>query len=102
MPADRVYASGLALIEGEKEKDRGADVIAIMTPNDSHFELASAALAAGFDVICDKPMTNTVDEAGRTALNELYDSLNRLHRLQESELAKALGVQIGFNAHDGD
>ena len=42
------------------------------------------------------------DEAGRTALNELYDSLNRLHRLQESELAKALGVQIGFNAHDGD
>lgn len=65
LAADRVYASGLALIEGEKEKDGGADVIAIMTPNDSHFELASAALAAGFDVICDKPMTNTVDEAER-------------------------------------
>ena len=65
LPADRVYASGLALIEGEKEKDGGADVIAIMTPNDSHFELASAALAAGFDVICDKPMTTTVDEAER-------------------------------------
>ena len=42
------------------------------------------------------------DEAGRASLNELYDSLNRLHRLQESDLAKALGVQIGFNAHDGD
>ena len=65
LPAERVYASGLALIEGEKGKENGADVIAIMTPNDSHFELASAALAAGFDVICDKPMTNTVDEAER-------------------------------------
>ncbi len=48
LPGDRVYASGLALIEGEKDKESGADVIAIMTPNDSHFELASAALAAGF------------------------------------------------------
>ena len=46
LAADRVYASGLALIEGEKGKDGGADVVAIMTPNDSHFELASAALAA--------------------------------------------------------
>ena len=38
-------AAGLALIEGEKGKENGADVIAIMTPNDSHFELASAALS---------------------------------------------------------
>ena len=62
---DRAYASGLALIEGEKGRPDGADVIAIMTPNDSHFELANAAMVAGFDVICDKPMTNTVDEAER-------------------------------------
>lgn len=62
---DRVYASGLALIDGEKMHPSGADVVAIMTPNDSHFELASAALDAGFDVICDKPMTNTLDEAER-------------------------------------
>ena len=62
---ERVYASGLALIAGEQARPDGADVIAIMTPNDSHFELASAALAHGFDVICDKPMTNTLDEAER-------------------------------------
>lgn len=65
LPAERVYASGLALIAGEKARADGAEVIAIMTPNHSHFELASAALAAGFDVICDKPMTNTLDEAER-------------------------------------
>ena len=34
-----------------------------MTPNDSHFEFAFEALTQGFDVICDKPMTNTVLEA---------------------------------------
>jgi predicted dehydrogenase len=65
LAADRVYPSGLALIAGEKANPEGADVIAIMTPNDSHFELASAALVQGFDVICDKPMTNTLDEAER-------------------------------------
>lgn len=62
---ERAYASGLALLQGEKAQALGADVVAIMTPNDSHFEMASAALALGFDVICDKPMTNTVDEAER-------------------------------------
>jgi predicted dehydrogenase len=38
-------------------------VVAIMTPNDSHFEFAFEALTQGFDVICDKPMTNTLLEA---------------------------------------
>ncbi|MBC9252066.1 imelysin [Pseudomonas alcaligenes] len=42
------------------------------------------------------------DEAGRAELNAFYDSLNQLHRLHEGELAKALGIQLGFNAHDGD
>ena len=69
LPPERSYASGDALIEGERAHPAGADVVAIMTPNDSHFALASAALLAGFDVICDKPMTNTLDEAWR--LHEL-------------------------------
>lgn len=42
------------------------------------------------------------DKAGRDQLNAFYDSLDRLHRLHERELAKALGIQLGFNAHDGD
>ncbi|MEO4047622.1 imelysin family protein [Pseudomonas sp. CAU 1711] len=42
------------------------------------------------------------EEAGRAELNAFYDSLDQLHRLQGGELAKALGVQLGFNAHDGD
>ncbi len=42
------------------------------------------------------------DEAGRAELSALYDSLSTLHRLHEAELAKTLGIQLGFNAHDGD
>lgn len=42
------------------------------------------------------------DEAGRARLDELYQELDVLHRLHQNELARALGVQIGFNAHDGD
>lgn len=72
LPLARCYANGLDLITGEARLnntgDAGADVVAIMTPNDSHFEFAMAALAAGFDVICDKPMTNTLAEA--TALHQ--------------------------------
>lgn len=60
---DRCYPGGQALIQSEALRADGADVVAIMTPNDSHFSFAMQALDAGFDVICDKPMTNTLQEA---------------------------------------
>jgi predicted dehydrogenase len=60
---DRAYGSSSELIAGEAARGDGADVVAIMTPNDTHHAYSTAALEAGFDVICDKPMTNTLDEA---------------------------------------
>lgn len=60
---DRAYADAYALLDGEAARDDGADVVAIMTPNDSHHAYSMAALDRGFDVICDKPITNTVEEA---------------------------------------
>ena len=63
LPADRCYASGMVLLASEAQRGDGADVVAIMTPNDSHFMFAAAALGHGFDVICDKPMTNSVADA---------------------------------------
>ena len=41
-------------------------------------------------------------EEGRQQVNDFYDSLDRVQRLHSGELAKALGVQLGFNANDGD
>ena len=41
-------------------------------------------------------------ETGQQTLNAIYDSLNVVHRLHEGELARALNIQLGFNANDGD
>jgi len=46
----------------EKEKDE-VDCIVIVTPNDSHAEIATAALQAGYHIVLDKPMTRTLNEA---------------------------------------
>ncbi len=76
LSADRAYANVDQLISSEKSRDDGADVIAIMTPNDSHFEYSIKALENGFDVICDKPMTNSVDNA--KALHDKVMETNRV------------------------
>jgi predicted dehydrogenase len=59
----RSYASWQELILEESRRDDGIDIIAVMTPNDSHFEICSAALDAGFHVICDKPLTTNLTSA---------------------------------------
>jgi len=61
--SDRLYTSVQAMLDAEAAREDGVDVIAIMTPDDSHYEYSMAALEHGFDVICDKPMTNTLEEA---------------------------------------
>ena len=63
LPEDRQYSAVSEMLLNEQQRQDGADVIAIMTPNDTHFPNAMTALEHGFDVICDKPMTNTVEEA---------------------------------------
>ena len=63
MSSDRLYSSVSEMLDAEASRKDGIDVVAIMTPNDSHYEYSVAALEHGFDVICDKPMTNTLEEA---------------------------------------
>ena len=46
-----------------RQRSHAIDAVAIMTPNDSHHKYASMAFEAGFDVICDKPITNDLDTA---------------------------------------
>ena len=69
----RVYGDAIEMLDAEAERPDGADVVAIMTPNDSHHAYSIAALRRGYDVICDKPMTNTLDEA-REVLDEVEAS----------------------------
>src|SRR5262245_50754325 len=59
IPAERAYGSFRELMAGEKKRpaDDRIDFVGVATPNHTHFEIAKAALEAGFNVICDKPMT---------------------------------------------
>ncbi|MBC8452298.1 MAG: Gfo/Idh/MocA family oxidoreductase, partial [Spirochaetes bacterium] len=45
----------------------GLDMIHICTPNNTHFEIAMYALEHGVNVLCEKPMTATVEEAEKLA-----------------------------------
>jgi predicted dehydrogenase len=63
LPADRCYADWNALLESERTRPDGAQFIAIVTPNHVHAPAGIAALEAGFPVLCDKPLTDTLDAA---------------------------------------
>lgn len=69
LPADRIYGTYREMFRKEPrraENDR-MDFVAVVTPNNMHYPVAMAALDAGFHVICDRPMTMTLDEAKNLA-----------------------------------
>lgn len=59
----RGYADVASMIAAEKLREDGIDGVAIMSPNDTHYPYSAAALDAGLDVICDKPVSTTAAEA---------------------------------------
>jgi predicted dehydrogenase len=61
--AERSYADYRDMARKEAAREDGIDVVAIVTPNHLHGRIATAFLDAGIDVICDKPLTTTLDEA---------------------------------------
>ena len=65
LPEDRTYLSYEEMIKKESEmpSDKRIDFITIVTPNFAHFAPAMMALDHGFNVIIEKPMTFTLEEA---------------------------------------
>lgn len=59
IPESRAYGSYKEMIEKELAlpAEQRIDFVSVATPNHTHFEIAKAAAEAGFNVICDKPMT---------------------------------------------
>lgn len=60
----------------EALRDPGVDLVVVATPNDTHYEMAMAALAADKHVVVDKPLAGSADEA--RAMAELAGSRGRL------------------------
>ncbi|HEX9483141.1 MAG TPA: Gfo/Idh/MocA family oxidoreductase [Gemmatimonadaceae bacterium] len=62
---ERVYASFGEMAEREAAlpKDVRIDFVSIVTPNHLHFPVAKAFVERGFHVVCDKPLTTTLEDA---------------------------------------
>jgi predicted dehydrogenase len=65
LPAERSYGGVAEMLAGEAAlpADQRAEFVAIVTPNHAHAPAAIAALEAGFPVLCDKPLADTVEAA---------------------------------------
>ena len=69
IPPARAYGSYAELIAGELKlpAEERIDLVSVATPNYTHFEIAKSALEAGFNVVCDKPMTLNLEQAEQLA-----------------------------------
>ncbi|HKJ49822.1 MAG TPA: Gfo/Idh/MocA family oxidoreductase [Christiangramia sp.] len=72
----RVYKNLDEMIEKEKSlpKDQQIQAVSVLTPNFLHFPMAKQLLENGFNVICEKPLTTTYEEA--KILNEIQQRSN--------------------------
>lgn len=67
LPVDRSYGSYEELLKKESVRTDRVDFVVIVTPNDSHYPIAKAALEAGFHVVLDKPSTHTSEQSRELA-----------------------------------
>ena len=93
------------MIEGElslREEER-IDFVSITTPNNWHFPMARDFLKAGFHVMCEKPMTISVEEALEleSLVKETGKVFGLMHTYTGYPIAK-LGKDLIKNGELGD
>jgi predicted dehydrogenase len=81
LQADRAYPDCLQMLSAEAAlpPEQRMQFIAVVTPNNAHYAIASAALGYGFHVLCDKPAT--LDLAECIALSVQFETAGRLYGL---------------------
>lgn len=69
IPPERAYGSYREMVEKEAKlpAEQRIDFVAVATPNHTHFEVAKAFAEAGFNVMCDKPLTFDLAQAEELA-----------------------------------
>ncbi len=116
--ADRAYGDWREMLVGESAREDRVDLVTVATPNSTHFEITKAFLEAGFNVLCEKPMTVTVEEGeeivkiaratGRIcAVNYCYSAYPMIRQARAMVRAGELGnirlVVTNFShGHHGD
>ncbi|MEA1786598.1 Gfo/Idh/MocA family oxidoreductase [Arenibacter sp. GZD96] len=104
VPTDRIYKDFDTFITEEMKlpKEERIQVCSVLTPNFLHFPMAKTLLENGFHVICEKPMTTTLEEAkilqeahkkaGTVfALTHTYTGYPMVRQMREMIKAGALG-----------
>lgn len=102
----RTHADWRILLEREKGR---LDAISVLTPITDHAEMVSACLAAGFPVICEKPLTTSSREVekilllrdqsqGFLAITYNYSGYPMLRELRDLIRRGVLGKLIHFQA----
>ena len=110
--ADRAYGSVPEMIAAEKAlpADKRIDFVTVATPNHTHFAIAKAAVDAGFNVVCDKPMTFDLKEAEELqkaveksgvvfALSHNYTGYPLVRQVREMVLGGELGEINAFRSN---
>lgn len=107
----RSYGTYDDLIAGEKDRADRVDAVAICTPNFTHYPITKALIEAGFDVICEKPLTATLEDAvalealaresGRfVGVTYTYSGYPMVHearvRIARGEIGKIRTVQVEY------
>ena len=114
----RAYGDWKEMLAGEKGREDRVDLVTVATPNATHFEITKNFLEAGFNVLCEKPMTMSVEEgeeivriAEKTgkicAVNYCYSAYPMVRQaramIRAGELGKIRLVVTNFShGHHGD
>ncbi len=115
---DRAYGDWNEMLKGERNRKDRIDLVTVATPNSTHFEITKAYLEAGFHVLCEKPMTMSVEEgealvrlaetSGRIlAVNYAYSAYPMVRQaramVRTGEIGKVRLVVTNFShGHHGD
>jgi predicted dehydrogenase len=116
--ASRAYGDWEEMLVEEKVIEDRIDLVTVATPNATHFEISKNFLEAGFNVLCEKPMTMTVEEgeeimrvaekSGKIcAVNYCYSAYPMVRQarsmIRAGELGKIRLVIANFShGHHGD
>jgi len=115
---DRAYGDWREMLAGETAREDRVDLVTVATPNATHFEITKAFLEAGFNVLCEKPMTMMVEEGeeivrvaeatGKVcAVNYCYSAYPMIRQaramVRAGEIGKVRLVVTNFShGHHGD
>ncbi len=82
----RCYTDFRGMAQAEATRRDGAEIVSVVTPNNSHHAICKAFLEAGIDVICDKPLATSLADA-----QDLVETAQRTGRL--------LGVTYNYSGY---